>query len=191
MKIIKGLPENFKHNSAELILNTLGDKFIPILGNYKKAEKLIENSFYNQNSFCAYDDSQLLGILAFQVNNLNFINPSFKQIVSAYGIIKGTLKTAALSMLTHKCKKNEIYIEAAAVSEKARGKGIGTKLFEALFKFAEENNFKTVSLQVIGTNPKAKSLYEKLGFRVVKHSKFKIISRIIGWSFNDVYLMEK
>lgn len=190
MIINKGLLKNHESNAVDLFLNALGDKFYPILGK-RKARQLLELSIYHENCFFAESDSELLGILAFQVNEMNFINPSFKKIISVYGILGGVLKAIALSMLGYKSKDNEIYIEAIVVSKFARGQGIGTKLLDAIFQFAREKEYKTVSLQVIDTNSKAKELYERLGFRVVKRIKTWPINKIIGWSFREVFLMKK
>jgi len=38
MNINKGLPDKFKSSAAELLLDALEEKFIPILGDKKKAK---------------------------------------------------------------------------------------------------------------------------------------------------------
>lgn len=130
-------------------------------------------------------------LLAFQEQNKTFIQPTFSTMVSVYGFLTGILKSAGLSMLDHTTRPDELYIEAVAVNESVRGKGIGTQLLNTLFQMAEEKRYRIITLQVIDTNPKAKSLYERLGFSVTKSYPLGPLSGIIGWTFNEVYLMEK
>lgn len=191
MNIIKGLPDKFKSSAAELLLNALEEKFIPILGDKNKAKQLLELSIKKDNCFSIEDRGELLGILAYQIDKNTFLSPSLKSIISIYGLFGGFLKTLGLSMLTHKTETDEIYIEAVAVCELSRGKGIGSKLFESFFHFANANEFKTISLEVIDINPGAKKLYEKLGFKVIKKSKIWPLNKIFGWPFNEVFSMKK
>ena len=191
MKIIKGLSKKYNSIVAELFLNALGDKFTPILGNKTQAKELLELSISPHNCFSAVCGSEMLGLLAFQINNTNFLSITLKRIFSVYGIMNGIIKAIGLSMLIHKSNSDEIYLEAIAVNESARGKGVGTQLINALFLFAKENNFKSITLQVIDTNPKAKELYERLGFFIVKKSRIGPVGTVIRFPFKEVYLMKK
>ena len=191
MIINKGLPKKFKGNAADLFLNALGEKFIPILGEKNKAKKLIELSINQDNCFSVENELKLLGFLAFQINESSFFNPSLATLISVYGLFSGILKVISLSMLGYKTNSNEIHIEAIAVSELARDKGIGTKLFDAIFQLASEKGYKTITLEVIDINPRAKKLYERMGFEVVKQSKTWPLNKLIGWPFNKVFLMKK
>jgi len=191
MKITKGLSPNYNSIAAELFLNALGEKFTPILGDKIKAKELLELSINPNNCFSAIAETELLGLLAFQIKNTNFLSITLKKIFSVYGFWSGIIKAIGLSMLFHKSNSEEIYLEAIAVSESARGKGVGTQLIEALFLFAKEKNLKSITLHVIDTNPKAKELYERLGFCVVKNSRIWPINKIMGFPFKKVFLMKK
>lgn len=61
----------------------------------------------------------------------------------------------------------EIYIDTIAVSEKFRGKGIGSKILDYLIEEIGQKQNKTLGLLVDFTNPNAKKLYERKGFEVV------------------------
>lgn len=189
--INKGLPGKYKSSSAELLLKALSEKFIPILGSKDKAKRLIESSIEPGNCFSAEENGKLLGFLAMQTMEGSFLNPSLKVLIPIYGIFRAIIKAISLSMLQHKTKKNELYIEGIAVNEFARGKGIGTELIEAMTEFAKNKGYKNLTLQVIDTNPRANELYKKLGFSIIKNSKIWPLNKLIGWPFNEVFLMEK
>ncbi|MEE4196971.1 MAG: GNAT family N-acetyltransferase [Bacteroidales bacterium] len=57
-----------------------------------------------------------------------------------------------------------IVIHRIAVFPTWQRKGVGQKLIEFVEKFAQENNFKSVRLDVSSSNQKLIELYERLGF---------------------------
>ena len=164
---------------------------MPILGDKNKAKQIIKLSINLDNCYFVEDGSELVGFLAFQNSKTVFLSPSLKDLISVYGVIVGIMKVISLLILNHKTESEEIYIDSIAVSDSARGKGIGTKLVDTIIRFAVEEGYKTVSLQVIDTNTKAKKLYENIGFKVEKQYKTWPINKMFGWSFNEVYLMKK
>ena len=64
-------------------------------------------------------------------------------------------------------QEGEIYIDTIAVSENFRGKGIGTEILDYLIEELANKQNKTLGLLVDFTNPNAKKLYERKGFKVV------------------------
>ena len=186
----KGLPPEFVLPASELFLSALAEKFVPILGDGPKATKLIRSSIVTSSCFSAMEENKLLGVLAIQTENQNFLNPGFKGLSVHYGFWGAIVKGAALHLLQHKPKPKELHVEGIAVVDAARGKGVGTKLFEELMSFARTQNLKIITLEVIDTNQRALQLYERLGFTIKKRSKIWPINRIIGWPFNETFLME-
>lgn len=58
-----------------------------------------------------------------------------------------------------------LYIDDLCVEEKARGKGVGKKLFQFVKDYAQENSFYNITLHVWEGNPGAKQFYESLGLK--------------------------
>lgn len=61
-----------------------------------------------------------------------------------------------------------LYIDDICVDEKARGKHVGTMLYEHVRKYAEDNSFYNITLNVWECNPTARKFYESLGFKPQK-----------------------
>ena len=59
---------------------------------------------------------------------------------------------------------DEGYVTNIAVTKKARGRGIGGALVEALVNFSKEKSLAFISLEVRESNIPAISLYKKFGF---------------------------
>lgn len=74
------------------------------------------------------------------------------------------------------------------VSDQSRGLGIGTKLFQEIFKWVEGKEFTRLELTIIETNIVAIKLYEKMGF--IKEGK-RVNSLYIDGKFIDEWSMYK
>lgn len=191
MIIKKGLSENHYTNASNLIIKAFNDKLIPILGNPQKAKKIIEASMNTDYCFSATSESELIGCIAFQIGEKNFLSFSLRNLVLIYGIWGGIKRAVKLSTLTHKTAKDEVYIEAIAVDEDFRGRGIGRKLINEVLEYGRKNNYKTLSLEVINTNPRAETLYKNIGFRVINTYSIKPLKKILNLQFDKVTYMEK
>ena len=55
------------------------------------------------------------------------------------------------------------YLDALHITEKARGKGIGTVLIKTVMKYAAENRYSRMSVCIVRGNDTAGNLYKKLG----------------------------
>jgi len=60
-------------------------------------------------------------------------------------------------------KGKMLFLDDLVVSEKHRGKGVGSKLIEKLFKIAKTEDVKIVKWEVLDWNEPAINLYKKLG----------------------------
>jgi len=69
---------------------------------------------------------------------------------------------AVLRMETH---EGAGFIRSVFVEPLYQSLGIGTKLLERAFQMARAEGFQFVGLHVANDNPRARALYERLGFR--------------------------
>ena len=193
MKVIYSdrLPEDFKSLVSLLILSTFKEKLLPILGDDERANQIIEESINRTNCITAINDQQLVGLLGFQNDQSLFFQPSLNVMIRAYGIFGGLLRKTYLKLIDHHTAPNECYVFCIAVSKDARGQGIGSHLLTKLEERAIQDGATKISLQVITTNPRAESLYKRLGFVKYKQNSFWPLNRLLGWSFDSATLMIK
>lgn len=69
-----------------------------------------------------------------------------------------------------------LYIDDICVDEKARGKGIGRKLYRHVLEYAKERGFYNITLNVWSCNPGALKFYEALGMVPQKIGMEQILS---------------
>ena len=68
-----------------------------------------------------------------------------------------------------------VWLEAAAVVKAMRNQGIGTSLVRAAEALAAERGYRTAELGVEDSNPGARRLYERLGYRSVARNDFQYV----------------
>ena len=70
-----------------------------------------------------------------------------------------------------------IYVDDYSVNSKYRGLGIGSKLMEMAFKYADDNNISTVKGHVESANHESMDFYKKRGFVIEKNEGNRLLIR--------------
>ena len=185
------LPDDFKVSAVRLYFNTLIEKFEPILGSDGRAEQALASSIENDKCLVAVCKGKLVGIMGVQTSEHGFVNPNLKTMIRVYGVLGGILRMGGLAILHHKTDTDEHYVDGVAVASEMRSTGIGSHLFELLEQTVLEKRIKTISLEVIDTNPRAKALYERLGFVAVKTQTLWPLNLFVRFPFRSATLMVK
>ena len=68
-----------------------------------------------------------------------------------------------------------LYIDDICVDESARGKGVGTALYNAVVSFAKQSGFYNITLNVWSCNKAAEAFYKKCGLVPQKTTMEKIL----------------
>ncbi len=185
------LSVDLKSSASMLLLSAFREKLLPVIGDDERAQHVVEESINSTNCIAAIDDRKLVGLLGIRNDQGLFLQPTLKLMTTAYGVFGGFLRKACLAFLEHATAPNEWYIFCIAVSEDARGQGIGSHLFAKLEEKAVQNGATKISLQVINTNPRAEKLYKRLGFVSRKRTQIWPLNRLLGWPFESAVLMVK
>lgn len=84
--------------------------------------------------------------------------------------IDDVIEGIALVYTRYSTWKGEVlHLEDLIVSEKCRGKGLGTQLLDAVVTFGKEKGVRRVSWEVLDWNEPAIAFYEKKGANVMRH----------------------
>ena len=101
------------------------------------------------------------------------------------------MRIGDLHLLHHRSAPEEWYVEGIAVAKEMRGAGIGTGLISLLERIAREKKDKQSLAPSLDTNPRAKILYERIGFVETRGTPVWPFNRICGFSFNLATEMAK
>ena len=185
------LPDEHKSSAVRLYLNALKDKLVPILGNDGRAQNVLETNLDTAQCIAAIRDQGIVGILAIQCSKGSFLNPTLITLVKSYGILGGLFRMGGLALLHHPTPADELYVDGVAVLDGLRGEGIGSGLFALLEKIAIKKGIRKISLEVIDTNPRARALYERLGFTETKRRALWPFSLVFKFPFESAIQMVK
>ena len=162
-----------------------------MLGSDGRAQEVLASNIATDKCLVAIYNGNFVGIMGFQTNEGGFVNPSLKTMIRIYGFLGGILRMGGLAILHHTTSTDELYVDGVAVSHEMRCKGIGTQLFDLLERIAVKKGIRTISLEVIDTNPRAKVLYEHIGFVEVKTQTLWPLNKFVKFPFKAATLMVK
>ena len=126
-------------------------------------------------------DNEVIGLVIFFVNE----SPSFK-----YNLLKLTsfsgLKLFIMDILDYfvlcDVENGDLHVAELAIDSSQRGKGLGSQVLFKIIEYGRKNNFKRITLDADFRNTKAKSLYEKIGFKTFNKKRVKIFGFERGMS---------
>ena len=150
----------------------------------KTAIDFIQYEFLSGQGFCGYNnvtvainDQRVIATGCFfdgKVFN-QLVWGTVKNIFSFYGPFKAfsiLARSRHTSSVMRTPRKTEIYLSNFGVDPNLRGTGIGSKMIEHQRNIATKNGYSMLSLDVADNNPRAESLYTRLGFKVAREKVF-------------------
>lgn len=195
IKVINQLSEDQKKQVARMYYNAFVPKFTTLWmfsANVEEAEKVLERSIEYNSGFYAIDENDdVLGFVGVENGEQYFTSLSYRAFRAAYSVFGSLWRSAAYRiyrMFHGGNGRKVLHIDPIVVSEKATGRGIGSKLLDVVLSEAKKIGLPKVILEVVDTNQKAKKLYERLGFRVYKTENLGVLTESAG--FSKVYCME-
>lgn len=85
-------------------------------------------------------------------------------------------------------EEGDLYLAEVAIDESLRGQGIGRRVISDVIDYAKSKNYRRVTIDADFRNERAKSLYERIGFRVFNKKRVKIGSFERGMSNMELIL---
>lgn len=179
----KELPEYLIPQATELYAEAFEQKFLNIIGDKEIVADLFQNNARCDRAIAASSGDKLLGIAGLNYDKTPFIHVQLEDFQEKFGFVKGSVKAVVSDYLfSKKPAEDELLVDGIVVSSDSRGKGIGSNLFKLILEFAQEKDLRKIVLDVIDENPRAKKLYEKLGFETIKHENIAYLKSLIGIS---------
>ena len=182
MKITTPIPPSHLAAAADLYWQAFGTKLGPVLGPRNKGLRFIESIQRPDHALCAIgDDGRLLGVAGFKTMEGALVGGTFRDLGRVYGIIGATWRALLLAALEQDTENERFLMDGLFVAPQARGKGIGTALLDAICDEAHKRGYSHVRLDVIDTNPRAKALYQQVGFKPLKTTSIGPLRHIFGF----------
>lgn len=165
IEIRRGLPRGQEQAAARLYDAAFGRKMQAIIPDPAKRQALLADCFEHDLAFVALQDGAVVGLAGFHFEKRAFTSGGgLRALFRHLGVLGGLWSLVGFTFLLRLPKPGELLMDGIAVDARCRGKGAGTRLLRALIRFAADQGLKSVRLDVIDTNPRARALYEREGF---------------------------
>ena len=103
-------------------------------------------------------------------------------LAGVYGWFGAIWRALILSVLERELKPGVFQMDGICVAAEARGQGVGTLLLRAIKDEAQRLGMHEVQLDVINTNPRARTLYEREGFQAIGQDYTGPFKHLFGFS---------
>ncbi len=185
-----GLPEHCRRQAAELYYEAFRQKFEPIMSSQQHGVAVLEKAFDSERAIVALWQGQLAGVAGLHYGGRQFVNARASAFAHEFGWLSGLWRFALFAAFAQRERKGVLLLDDIAVHSSMRGKGIGTRLLQAVFDLARSSGFGSVRLVVVDTNPDARRLYERLGFVPIQTRKYTYLRRVMGFAAATTMIKE-
>ena len=112
----------------------------------------------------------------------HIITKGLGDLARSYGWLGAAWRGLLLHMLERDCSDGSLLMDGIFVEPEARGRGVGTALLHAVERHAATMGLKSIRLDVIDTNSRARALYEREGFAPQSALSLGPLKPIFGFS---------
>jgi len=166
IRIQPGLPEDTFDAAAALYWEAFGGKLGKVMGPSEKGVAYVRRVLDPSHAICALGaNNELLGVVGFKTSQSAMVGGTFRDLSAIYGVFGATWRAVCLSLLERDVENEHFLMDGIFVSPNARGQGVGTTLMQAIKDEGRARGYDSLRLDVINTNPRARALYERLGFQ--------------------------
>ena len=169
-----GLKSHQIKDAAEIYASAFERKYRHLIGNHQVIVEFLCRIINPDNAIAVSDENgELLGLAGFHFDKKSLLTVNLKFFTGQFGWWRGLKKYAIIKLFLGRKKddKLQLIMDGIAVKEGHRGQGVGKAIFEKLREFVLSKYLNSIKLDVIDENPRAKKLYESIGFNSTRHIK--------------------
>jgi len=180
--IRNGFPDDQRAAAASLYYGAFGAKLGKLMGHDGRAERFFARVLDPHHAISALSpDGKLLGFAGFKTEAGAFAGGGLRDFAAIYGWVGTLWRAPLLALLERDLSAGQLLMDGIAIAPKARGLGIGSKLLAAILDEARRRGMREVRLDVIDTNPRARALYERVGFRAERTDDIGPLRHLFGF----------
>lgn len=186
----RGIPESHRVIAATLYNEAFGSKFAVAIGNRQQRRQFLAESLRLDFAVAAFDGDSLVGLAGFQIAESSLTSGiTYRSLIAYLGFWRGHWAAFVFLLYERKPVSGEVVMDGIAVASSHRGRGIGRQLLNDVVEVARAAEFRSVRLDVIDTNPRARCLYERHGFVEARTESFEYLRWFFG--FGSVTTMSR
>lgn len=180
--LIDGFPDHDRDEIARMYWAAFGAKLGVALGPSATAIEIMGDALEPRAAIVARASSGgILGVAGYKTPETAFASIGFGRLRRHFGLAGALWRGAILSLLEQRSAAGFLQLEGLFVAERARGRGVGSVLLDAVKRKAAGLGYGEVRLNVVDTNPRARQLYEREGFRPVADRNLGPLRHLFGF----------
>lgn len=181
--IYSGLHDHLRPKAARLYWEAFGGKLGRVLGPDDRAIAFFERVIRNDHCLAALDDQgELIGLAGFKTPKAAFAGGGWADLIAIYGAWGGRWRGVVLRSLNREVDNDRFLVDGICVARGHRGQGIGTLLLAALYDEAAQRGYRSIRLDVIDANWRARALYERQGFLATRTESLGLLRHVFGFA---------
>ncbi len=180
--IFSGLHAHQKADAARLYWEAFGGKLGRVLGPAPLALAFFERVIRADHCLAALQDGALIGIAGFKTTSGSFAGGGWTDLTAIYGAIGGRWRGCILWALNREVDNDRFLVDGICVTRTARGKGVGSLLLAGLYDEAGRRGYRSIRLDVIDANWRARALYEREGFVATRSESLGPLRHLFGFA---------
>lgn len=180
-QIHHNLPDKFREPAIALYYEAFESKFSKLF-TQEEALKILPELLNGEQAIYAVQDEALVGFAGVQHGRQKLFKSSLHPFTTHLGMMRGLLAAFVLSLFERPYTEGELLMDGICVDKKMRGQGVGSALLAAIYDFAREKGYQSIRLDVVDTNPKARKLYERIGFEAQETQRHPFTKKMLGFS---------
>lgn len=178
-----GIPERDRQEAGRILYAAFQRKLQPLLGAPERVQRILAAGLNLDMALGAYAGERLVGLAGLHIGSRHLFGMTLRHCVAELGPLRGLYTRMAFELFgAGNCPPDQVRIAALAVDDTQRGRGVGSRLLEAVCALAEERRLRAVRLEVVDTNIGARQLYERMGFVAVRTYPFPFTRGWLGYS---------
>lgn len=181
--IHRGLPVALRPQGAALYWEAFGVKLGRVLGPQARALAFLDRVIEADQCLIAVDEGgALLGLVGFKTTHGSFAGGTWDDLRAIYGRWGGFWRGSVLWALNREIENDRFLMDGICVAGAARGRGVGTALLGAVYDEAAARGYRSIRLDVIDSNARARALYEREGFLPTKTERLGVLKHVFGFA---------
>lgn len=182
VKVGLGFVGSERGRIAALYWEAFGRKLRPGFTNEAIGQAAVKSGLRSDRMFVARRGATVLGICGFcdiDAGAVDLTWSSLRQTLSISASLRAGISLVALARVP---RAESLVLDGLCVDSAARGLGVGTALLNAATNYALQDGKRSIRLSVIDNNPRARALYERLGFTSVDGGSLGLLSGVYGFA---------
>lgn len=169
--------------AASLFWQAFSAKLNRVMGPDEKGIAFFARALNPDFALVARDaDGRMLGLAGFKTREGGLAGGSMSDLAGVYGWFGALWRALVLSVMERDLQPGVFQMDGIFVAAEARGQGVGTALLAAIKDEARRSGATQVHLDVIDSNPRARALYEREGFRAIGQEQTGPFRHVFGFS---------